>query len=599
LTQALQYIKASAFYQQEHAIHDKLSSSVTAATELQSAEFAGQTLDAGEDIEVFQPSWNGGHVRSEGGAIKVRPGTNLARLIRALGNRVGLLDTIPSIPITIEAQDIFPTYFPFRLHLGFYHSLKVYVYLTLAHQTTKILAHTKDGKHLSWLFYDLRELELLQPFALFIGLGDSDLRTRGNKIRYFVYYYFMLAENAGITGDPQLRGSTQIMVPSFCAACRGLEEARCERGVEKLPEMLTDAPNSTTENTSRRQSLIVKLHVNAGVLSVLSGASSTSHVATRPERIEKPNRNRERNRSEEVESEIGYQSALADDMLAPSIQEQELNNSPQIGKQQQVQSKDKTIQLDQEFQLNDATARSGSRDSGFESSYVSLATPGIAAQDAITQPQVEESIGELVLTPMEGETEGQIGDMLEEAVTELTAPLTEDVPNDDQQDTILRPYKSPVHTPTILSTVVSDTPDHETRFVRFRRASSTFSILSNRDDDVLIQPESSRPPSPPAEEEKALPPNDQFAPSEIIDLCSDDEDEVVVDEPRRVVESIPDAGELRLPPARGTKRELAIVIDDTEEVAGDVDGDVKEVVAGDEDTWKRASQRQAKMLWRD
>jgi hypothetical protein len=66
-----------------------------------------------------------------------------------------------------------------------------------------------------------------------------------------------------------------------------------------------------------------------------------------------------------------------------------------------------------------------------------------------------------------------------------------------------------------------------------------------------------------------------------------------------VVESIPDAGELRLPLARGTKRELAIVIDDTEEVAGDVDGDVKEVVAGDEDIWKRASQRQAKMLWRD
>jgi hypothetical protein len=87
---------------------------------------------------------------------------------------------------------------------------------------------------------------------------------------------------------------------------------------------------------------------------------------------------------------------------------------------------------------------------------------------------------------MEGETEGQIGDMLEEAVTELTAPLTEDVPNDDQQDTILRLYKSPVYTPTILSTVVSDTLDHEIRFVRFRRASSTFSILSNRDDDVLI-----------------------------------------------------------------------------------------------------------------
>ena len=100
----------------------------------------------------------------------------------------------------------------------------MYIYLTLdAKGTVKIIAHGMNGEQRSWTFFDLRQLELVEPFNFFMCFGDNDLRTRGNKIRYLVYYYFMLAENAGFIGNPQVQASSQSMLATFCSACRSFE----------------------------------------------------------------------------------------------------------------------------------------------------------------------------------------------------------------------------------------------------------------------------------------------------------------------------------------------------------------------------------------
>jgi hypothetical protein len=176
------------------------------------------------------------------------------------------LDVIPSTPVTIERQHVFPDYFPFRLYIGTYRAADAYVYLTLDRKNTvKIMVHESNGDQRSWTFFDLDDLELFEPFAFFMRARNRDHRTQGNKVRYMVYYYFMLAENAGLTGSPKLHVTVETTVPGFLSACRSLEKAGFEAGNTRQDEFSSEALSAPNE------SLVVKLTLRSEILLVILG----------------------------------------------------------------------------------------------------------------------------------------------------------------------------------------------------------------------------------------------------------------------------------------------------------------------------------------
>ena len=85
---------------------------------------------------------------------------------------------------------------------GMYRESRVYLYLTLdAKGSITIIAHEQSDAQRSWTFVDLREVDLFKPFNFFMQFEDINLRTRGHKIRYLVYYFFMVAENSGMIDE--------------------------------------------------------------------------------------------------------------------------------------------------------------------------------------------------------------------------------------------------------------------------------------------------------------------------------------------------------------------------------------------------------------
>jgi hypothetical protein len=168
----------------------------------------------------------GGVVRSVGSSVSVQSGTALEKLTKALGDeRMKLLDLIPSLPVTIERHNN-DDYWPFRLHIGTYDGSNVYVYRKHGKRRTdsKILSHGSDDNGGEWQFNDLSEVHLLEPFACLMKI-NNDLVTRGNKIRYLVYYYLMLAENEGLIDDPKLQVTPSTMIATFVSTCRNLADA--------------------------------------------------------------------------------------------------------------------------------------------------------------------------------------------------------------------------------------------------------------------------------------------------------------------------------------------------------------------------------------
>jgi hypothetical protein len=222
LSQALTYIDSSLEYQRWY---DQLEDYSTKAPVPPVVNFTTSQSDesniAPDDVGQFLR--NGGTVRSS--SISARPGTYLARLQEALKENVDLLDLIPSTPITIERQDLFPTYFPFRLRFGKHGKFDVHVYFTHdGRNSTKIMAHGDHDHVRKWTFEDLSGIQLYEPFA-FIMSGGGNLKTRGHKIRYLVNYYLMLADNEGLIDDPKIRIDPENMLTHFCAACRSWKKA--------------------------------------------------------------------------------------------------------------------------------------------------------------------------------------------------------------------------------------------------------------------------------------------------------------------------------------------------------------------------------------
>jgi hypothetical protein len=221
LVQALEYINNSADYQHWQSHQSRHSACISRISATGPSPTPNNSTDSNNSHVRRQ---EGGIVCSDGSSISVKPQSNIAKLMHALGDRVGLLDAIPSTPVRIDRQSLFPTYSPFRLYLGKHDDVEVYVYLTQDLKgSTKILAHTGD-ETLSWKFADLTGIQLEKSFAYIMTL-NQDLRTRGNKIRYLVFYYFMLAENEGIIGVPKTQTSFQSMIAPLRSACKNLEEA--------------------------------------------------------------------------------------------------------------------------------------------------------------------------------------------------------------------------------------------------------------------------------------------------------------------------------------------------------------------------------------
>jgi hypothetical protein len=213
LVEAVTYIEQRAEYQQWRSEQlDDQDATLSATSE------AAQSDDS---EEAQMP---GGVVRSVGSSVLARSGTALEKLTRDLGDdRMKLLDLIPSLPVTIGRHDN-DEYCPFRLHLGTYDGHNVYVYRKPVKRRTenRILSHGGE-----WQFIDLSEVKLLDPFACLMKT-KNDLVTRGNKIRYLVYYYLMLAENEGLTDDPKLQVSSTTIIATLVSVCRNLAEASQE-----------------------------------------------------------------------------------------------------------------------------------------------------------------------------------------------------------------------------------------------------------------------------------------------------------------------------------------------------------------------------------
>ncbi|KAF1915648.1 hypothetical protein BDU57DRAFT_596109 [Ampelomyces quisqualis] len=284
LIEALRYIQNSADYQDWQAEqHDPTK--ISEATAQRADVFPGNdSLPDEAHDDVSTAPMRGGVVRSFGRSIVATPGTAFAKLKDALGHRDHFLDAIPFTAVTIERQEAFPDYFPFRLHLGTYRNANVYVYLVPEVRSyVKILAEPGDDNMVhEWIFNDLSdpELHLSQPFDFFMSKHSQDLATRGLRVRYFVYYYYMLAENQGLISDPELRIAARTMLPKFIAGCKDLREAR--HGVditdsakdsadeERATEQL-EAVSVRIRPLATSKSLIIKLRVDPHVLAIMTG----------------------------------------------------------------------------------------------------------------------------------------------------------------------------------------------------------------------------------------------------------------------------------------------------------------------------------------
>ncbi|KAH7359688.1 hypothetical protein BKA66DRAFT_445205 [Pyrenochaeta sp. MPI-SDFR-AT-0127] len=178
---------------------------------------------------------HGPHHRETGGTIystlssrKARKGTPLAVFQGSLGDRIQLLENIPTIPLVFSHQVNYPYYFPFRLCIGRYRpaditqaaAVDVHVYLTNsgARNVVRIHAQSAEGKEWSWKLPALSDVELFEPFTAWAG-SSSISGKAGDKIRSLIYYCFILAEDCGLIDDPRIK-ITKHMVDTFCSACR-------------------------------------------------------------------------------------------------------------------------------------------------------------------------------------------------------------------------------------------------------------------------------------------------------------------------------------------------------------------------------------------
>lgn len=505
-------------------------------------------------------------VRSSGSSVTITPGCTLAKLRVALGNRFSLLDAIPSVPITIEPQASFPKYFPFRLHLGNYRGSKVYVYLTRDGKTTmkKVIAHRANGDQL-WAFHELEQIDLVKPFDFLMSYGRTDASTRGSKVRCSVGYYFMLAENAGMIGDPHLKADSRNMLAMLSASCGDLEKQNRDAGynaeqsgpsratqsgpskaAKTVPQMQSlPAANGavrTTRNMAKitRPSLIVKFTIRPGFLASIDRPSAPSQ------------------RSEGLNVEVDGPVNVVGGGLRQQRQEfEKRSRCPAVPKQYGRLKYSRRLHEDtimggiqKTGHSKQGSYRNRSYDSGFASSAPLLATTRTTANHTRHAPaeKPDENMDARSMTAGADEYQGNEPlDTLPETSTTLPAVDNRNAP----------------------------------------RSASVVSINHARDvpgNGSEIAPARAQRTTLFAPRHEAWPRRE----SNVIDLCSEGEKSVIAESLKREIEETPEVeealssrrrfrgvpgdSELHLPPQSGSRRQSQAVSDD-EDMLMEMDGD--------------------------
>jgi hypothetical protein len=181
-------------------------------------------------------------VRPGGGQMTVRPNTSLAKLRDELDEKkLKMIDSLPPIPMTLSPHSLGGNHFPFRMCIGSHSSVKdetVAIHAYFIHDGTKpvtirFLSHDDIDKVTAWTVDDLRKATLLEPFKYLNDLKKSSYGTgngssaRAAKIRSLISYYFLLAENEGLIGNP-LVTTGESFVKRLCAAANELQDAHLE-----------------------------------------------------------------------------------------------------------------------------------------------------------------------------------------------------------------------------------------------------------------------------------------------------------------------------------------------------------------------------------
>lgn len=204
----------------------------------------------------------GGMVRPIGSGITIKPGTSLSKLKDEIGDpRFQLLDNLPSIPMIIAAHNLGEPYFPFRLRLGTCDSKagpSVDVFAYLIHDGSKkaalrIMSLDSDGHERIWTLEDTRQVNFVQPFDYLAKLKTKSngatpgSSARAAKVRSVISYYFFLAENEGLIGDPRITIGTSFG-KRLCTACVELGDTNIvNREDSKDGEEITDVEAVTEE----------------------------------------------------------------------------------------------------------------------------------------------------------------------------------------------------------------------------------------------------------------------------------------------------------------------------------------------------------------
>lgn len=249
LVQALRYIDSrNTFHEWRH--QQKLAalsvSIISKATATAQEELVSEiTIDRPRDPVTEQPRMSsatqggqylGGIIRSRGSNVAITPNTSLAELKMELGDRkFKTLDKIPPKPMTISRHNVRDSFFPFRLFVGTASYKEtgeiVDVYAYIDHEKGKasmcFMSQDKAGVEQTYDVNDIRDgIDLVQPLEYLNNLKKASYKddaksARTAKLRSLISYYFFVAENKGLIGDPGIEVN-EGFCKRLCAVCKEL-----------------------------------------------------------------------------------------------------------------------------------------------------------------------------------------------------------------------------------------------------------------------------------------------------------------------------------------------------------------------------------------
>ncbi|KAF3034323.1 hypothetical protein E8E12_004956 [Didymella heteroderae] len=313
LIQALRYIDSrGAFHEWRH--QQKLvafteSNRVKASADVQKEMPSKSNVDQSSDSATEEPltvsttnnnQYLGGTVRSRGSDVTIRPNTSLERLQRELGDRkFKMLDKIPPKPMIISRHNVAGSLFPFRMLIGSaaYQEtgevINVYAYIDHEGGKTSMIFMSHDMANLEQIYdvNDMRDgVNLVQPLEYLNNLKkesykDDAKSARTAKLRSLISYYFFIAENKGLIGNPRV-DINEGFCKRLCAVCKelGMENwGGADNGDgEDDQDDHHDAPTERTTFQDTGQYLVVTKESNDEISSRLADGVSMDITKFRP-----------------------------------------------------------------------------------------------------------------------------------------------------------------------------------------------------------------------------------------------------------------------------------------------------------------------------